>query len=113
MDRRRDLRRLAHPDTHSVRVIAGVPTSDFADNRVMWASPRDLYDPLADTFDYLVDNEPMGLLVVVMHCQFGGRPLITAALQTILKYFVKLPSCWIARHKELASRPGERLMPKA
>ena len=25
----------------------------------------------------------MGLLVLVMHCQFGGRPLIVSALQEI------------------------------
>lgn len=84
-------------------VIVGVPTGDFADNRVMRASPRDLYDALTGTFDYLVNNEPMGLLVVVMHCQFGGRPLITAALQEILKYFAASPACWIARHEELAN----------
>jgi peptidoglycan-N-acetylglucosamine deacetylase len=84
-------------------VIGGVPTGDFADNRVMRASPRDLYDALASTFDYLVDHEPMGLLVIVMHCQFGGRPLITAALHDILKYVARSPSCWIARHEELAN----------
>ena len=34
-------------------VIAGVPTTDFSDNRVMRASPRDLYDVYKGTFDYL------------------------------------------------------------
>ena len=47
--------------------IAGVPTSDFSDNRVMRASPRDLYEAHKGTFDYLVENEPMGLLVLVIH----------------------------------------------
>jgi peptidoglycan-N-acetylglucosamine deacetylase len=84
-------------------VIGGVPTGDFADNRVMRANPRDLYDALAGTFDYLIEYEPMGLLVIVIHCQFGGRPLITAALREILKYVAKSPSCWIARHEELAN----------
>ena len=84
-------------------MIAGIPTSDFADNRVLRASPRDLYDALTGTFDYLVDNEPMGLLVIVMHCQFGGRPLITSALQDALKYFATSPACWITRHEELAN----------
>jgi allantoinase len=69
----------------------------------MRASPRDLYDALQGTFDYLVANEPMGLLVIVMHCQFGGRPLITSALQEILKYLATSPACWIARHEELAN----------
>ena len=84
-------------------VIGGVPTGDFADNRVMRASPRDLYDALIGTFDYLADNEPMGLLVVTMHCQFGGRPLITAVLQEILKHIATSTLCWTARHEELAN----------
>ena len=84
-------------------IIAGVPTSDFADNRVMRGSPRDLYDALRGSFDYLVENEPMGLLVLVMHCQFGGRPLIVSALQEILKYVAKSPAAWFARHGELAN----------
>ena len=42
-------------------IIAGVPTTDFSDNRVMRASPRDLYDAYKGTFDYLSENEPMAL----------------------------------------------------
>ena len=33
--------------------IAGVPTTDFSDNRVLRADPRDLYDAYKGTFDYL------------------------------------------------------------
>jgi allantoinase len=84
-------------------VIAGVPTSDFSDNRVMRASPRDLYDAHRGTFDYLVENEPMSLLVLVIHCQFGGRPLITSVLQEILRYIAKSPDAWFARLAELAN----------
>ena len=84
-------------------VIAGVPTTDFSDNRVMRASPRDLYDVYKGTFDYLVENEPMGLLVLVIHCQFGGRPLITAVLQDVLKYIARSRHVWFARHEELAA----------
>jgi peptidoglycan/xylan/chitin deacetylase (PgdA/CDA1 family) len=83
-------------------VIAGVPTTDFSDNRVMRASPRDLYDAHKGTIDYLVGNEPLGLMVIVIHCQFGGRPLITAVLQEILTYMSGLPAIWFARHDELA-----------
>jgi peptidoglycan/xylan/chitin deacetylase (PgdA/CDA1 family) len=84
-------------------VIAGVPTTDFSDNRVMRASPRDLYDAYKGTFDYLAENEPMSLLVFVIHCQFGGRPLITAALHEVLKYIAKSRDVWFARHDELAN----------
>jgi peptidoglycan/xylan/chitin deacetylase (PgdA/CDA1 family) len=82
-------------------VIAGVPTTDFSDNRVMRASPRDLFDVYKGTFDYLYANEPMGLLVFVIHCQFGGRPLITAVLQEVLQYIAQFPDVWFARHEEL------------
>jgi allantoinase len=84
-------------------VIAGVPTTDFSDNRVMRANPRDLYDVYRGTFDYLVENEPLGLLVFVIHCQFGGRPLITAVLQDVLKYIAKSRDVWFARYDELAN----------
>ena len=83
-------------------VIAGVPTTDFSDNRVMRASPRDLFDAYKGTFDYLHQNEPMGLLVFTLHCQFGGRPLITAVLQEVLTYMHQFPDVWFARHEELA-----------
>jgi peptidoglycan/xylan/chitin deacetylase (PgdA/CDA1 family) len=83
-------------------VIAGVPTTDFSDNRVMRASPRDLYDVYKGTFDYLAQNEPMSLMVFVIHCQFGGRPLMTAVLQEVLTYIARSPDVWFARHEELA-----------
>ena len=41
-------------------VIAGVPTTDFSDNRVMRASPRDLYDAYKGTFDYLIGERADG-----------------------------------------------------
>jgi peptidoglycan/xylan/chitin deacetylase (PgdA/CDA1 family) len=82
-------------------VIAGVPTSDFSDNRVMRSNPRDLYDAHRGAFDYLVENEPMSMLTLVMHCQFGGRPLITAVMQDLLRYMAKHPDVWFARHEEL------------
>ncbi len=45
----------------------------------------------------------MSLLVLVIHCQFGGRPLMTAVLQEILQYIGKSPDVWFARHEELAN----------
>ena len=68
----------------------------------MRASPRDLFDVYKGTFDYLHQNEPMGLLVFTIHCQFGGRPLITAVLQEVLKYMQQSRDVWFARHEELA-----------
>jgi hypothetical protein len=65
-------------------------------------SPRDLYDTYKGTFDYLVANEPMGLIVLVIHCQFGGRPLISAVLNELLTGFARAPDVWFARHEELA-----------
>ena len=84
-------------------VIAGVPTTDFSDNRVMRASPRDFLDAHKGTFDYLVENEPMALHVLVLHCQFGGRPLMTSVIQELLKYMAKSPDVWFTTHAELAA----------
>ena len=83
-------------------VIAGVPTTDFSDNRVMRSNPRDFLDAHKGTFDYLVANEPMGLLVLVLHCQFGGRSLMTAVIQELLQYLAKSSDVWFTTHAELA-----------
>ena len=55
------------------------------------------------TFDYLRQHETIGLQTLVIHSQFGGRPLMTAVLQEILQYIAKSPDVWFARHEELAN----------
>ena len=66
--------------------IVAFPWSDFVDNRVLRGQPRSYYDVYADTFEYLRDHEPMGLLHVAFHSHFGGRPLMTAMFDKLLKY---------------------------
>jgi peptidoglycan/xylan/chitin deacetylase (PgdA/CDA1 family) len=82
--------------------IAAVPASDFSDNRVLRASPRDYFDVYKGTFDYLYEYEPMSLLVLTLHCHFGGRPMIIAAFEEIMRYIGRFPNVWLARHGELA-----------
>ena len=82
--------------------IAGVPTTDFSDNRVLRASSRDLFDVHRGTFDYLRQHETIGLQTLVIHCQFGGRPLITAVLTELLKYMQKSRDVWFTTHEALA-----------
>lgn len=84
-------------------IVAGVPTSDFSDNRLLRGNPQELIDVYKGTFDYLAENEPMSMLTMVIHCQFGGRPLVTSALRNLLKYFQSSPDVWFARHEELAN----------
>jgi peptidoglycan/xylan/chitin deacetylase (PgdA/CDA1 family) len=81
--------------------IVALPWSEFVDNRVLRASPRDFYDAYRDSFDYLYDAEPMGLLHLAVHSHFGGRPLIAAQLAKLLRYFSGFPDVWIPRHAEL------------
>jgi hypothetical protein len=38
----------------------------------------------------------------VIHCQFGGRPLITAVLTELLKYMARSRDCWFTTHEALA-----------
>jgi peptidoglycan-N-acetylglucosamine deacetylase len=82
-------------------VIAAVPNSDFTDNRVLRSSPRDLWDVHKGTYEYLRDTEPMSLMVLTLHCHFGGRPMITAVFEEIVKYLKQQPDVWFARHEEL------------
>jgi allantoinase len=82
--------------------IAGVPTTDFSDNRVLRASSRDLFDVHRGTFDYLRRNESIALQTLVIHCQFGGRPLIAAVLTELLKYMQESRDAWFTTHETLA-----------
>jgi peptidoglycan/xylan/chitin deacetylase (PgdA/CDA1 family) len=81
--------------------IAAVMASDFTDNRVLRASPRDFIDVYKGTFDFLYNNEPGGLVVISMHAHFGGRSMMTAAYDEIIRYFKTFPDVWFARHEEL------------
>ncbi|WP_011580142.1 MULTISPECIES: polysaccharide deacetylase family protein [Chelativorans] len=82
--------------------IAGVPTTDFSDNRVLKANTWDLADVYKGMMNYLRENEPMSMLTMVIHCQFGGRPLVSAVIDEILKYFKSFDDVWFATHDELA-----------
>jgi peptidoglycan/xylan/chitin deacetylase (PgdA/CDA1 family) len=82
--------------------IAGIPNSDFTDNRVIRTSPRIYGDVHKGTFDYLYRHEPMALLVLTLHCQFGGRPLMIAVFEEVVRYIAQFPDVWFARHGELA-----------
>jgi peptidoglycan/xylan/chitin deacetylase (PgdA/CDA1 family) len=84
------------------RTIVALPHSDFADHRVLRGNPRDWYDVYQDTFDYLYHNESTSFLNITVHCHFGGRPLIAAQVDRILKYIRGFPEVWVARHDELA-----------
>src|SRR5262249_56213905 len=68
--------------------IVAFPWSDFVDNRVLRGAPRSFLEVYRDTFEYLREHEPMGLLHIGFHSHFGGRPLMTAILD---KLFQLLP----------------------
>ena len=82
--------------------LVAFPHTDFADHRVLRANPRDWFEVYKDTFDYLYANEPNSLLNITVHCHFGGRPLMAAQVDRILKYLRGFPGVWFARHDELA-----------
>ena len=83
--------------------IVALPHTDFADHRVLRANPRDWFEVYKDTFDYLYANEPMAFLNVTVHCHFGGRPLMAAQIDRILKYIRGFAGVWLVRHDELAA----------
>jgi peptidoglycan/xylan/chitin deacetylase (PgdA/CDA1 family) len=84
--------------------IVAIPNSDFTDNRVLRGSPRDYVDVYRHTLDYLREHEEGSFLAIALHCQFGGRPMMVAALDEILQYFTRCPDVWVARHDEVAQR---------
>jgi peptidoglycan-N-acetylglucosamine deacetylase len=82
--------------------IAYIPASDFTDSRVARASPLVLWDVYKETFDYLYLREAPAYLGLTLHCHFGGRPLVCAVFDKILKYFAQFPDVWFATHGEVA-----------
>lgn len=88
-------------DTNGGPIVA-MPSSDFADNRVLRASTMDYFDVYKETFDYLYRNEETALLGLSLHCHFGGRPLVSAVLDKLLTYFAQFPDVWFASHADLA-----------
>ena len=82
--------------------IVALPHTDFADHRALRLNTRDWFEVYKDTFDYLYANEPTSYLNITVHCHFGGRPLMAAQVDAILKYIKRFPDVWIVRHDELA-----------
>lgn len=82
--------------------IVALPHTDFADHRALRLNTRDWFDVYKDTFDYLYANEPTSYLNITLHCHFGGRPLMAAQFDNILKYIRGFPDVWFVRHDELA-----------
>jgi peptidoglycan/xylan/chitin deacetylase (PgdA/CDA1 family) len=92
---------LPHLQKAASGTIVALPWSDFVDNRVLRASPRDFYNVYKDTFDYLYEQEPLGLLQVGFHSHFGGRPLMSAMVDKIFRYFASFPDVWFTTHAEI------------
>lgn len=82
--------------------IIALPVTDFADNRVLRASPLDFFNVYQETFDYLHEHEPMSMLPIAVHCHWGGRPLMAAMIQKLLAYYSKFPDVWFARSSDIA-----------
>jgi peptidoglycan/xylan/chitin deacetylase (PgdA/CDA1 family) len=88
--------------------IVAIPHSDFADNRVLRAAPRDFYQCYKDMFDFLHRDEPNAFINITVHGHFGGRPLISAVLDQLIDYIKGHSSVWFARHDELSRWVNDR-----
>jgi allantoinase len=82
--------------------IVAFPWSDFVDNRVLRGEPRGFFQVYEDTFEYLLEHEPMGLIHVGFHSHFGGRPLMTAMFDKLLKLFSTHSDVWFPGHNKIA-----------
>jgi len=88
--------------------IVAFPWSDFVDNRVLRGAPQTYFDVYKDTFDYLREHEPMGLLHVAFHSHFGGRPLMTAMFDKLLAFLAAQPDVHFPGHNAIAKWVLER-----
>jgi allantoinase len=88
--------------------IVAIPHSDYADNRVLRGAPNDWYRTYKDMFDFLYAQEPNAFINITVHGHFGGRPLVAAVLDQMLRYITGHPGVWMPRHDELANWVNER-----
>ncbi|KAI5479962.1 hypothetical protein MNV49_002252 [Pseudohyphozyma bogoriensis] len=90
---------LVVPHTHD--------TGDFKFNvaGAGWASPRDFFEHLKDTFDILYsegeDGEPK-MMTVIVHPHIIGRGGRFAYFEEFIKYITSKPDVWIARRDDIA-----------
>ena len=82
--------------------LVAIPHSDFVDNRVLRASPRNFFEVYKDTFDFLYRSEKPAMINLTVHAHFGGRPMMSAVIHDVLKYLSGFPRVWFARHDEIA-----------
>jgi allantoinase len=82
--------------------IVAIPVCEFTDNRVLRGSPRDYFDVNRDTFDYLYRHEPMSVLNIILHCQWGGRPPVMAMFRKVMEYISQFPDVWFTTPGEIA-----------
>ena len=93
--------------------IIAFPWSDFVDNRVLRGAPQSFFDVYKDTFEYLREHEPMGLLHIGFHSHFGGRPLMTAMFDKLLGFLQAQSEVHFPGHNAIArwmlERAGDEL----
>jgi peptidoglycan/xylan/chitin deacetylase (PgdA/CDA1 family) len=82
--------------------IVQIAGSDFTDNRTLRGNPNDLYEVYKETFDYLREKEAPALLVLSMHCHYGGRPLVASVFERIFSYLRRHDDAWFATFGEIA-----------
>ena len=82
--------------------LVAIPQSNFADNRVLRGNPRDYFQVYKDTFDYLYNTEPIGVVNLTVHSHWGGRPLMSAIIREVLKYIKGFSHVWFAGHDDVA-----------
>ena len=88
-------------DTSRGRIVH-IPGSNFTDVRVLESSSMALWDIYSETFGYLYRDAQPSLLVMAIHCHFGGRPTVAAVFDKILKHIGTHQDVWFATYAEIA-----------
>jgi len=90
-------------DVRPSGTMVAIPWSEFVDNRVLRGNPRDFFDVYKHSFEFLHNEETMSLMHVAVHAHHGGRPLMSAMLNEILKYLGAHKDVWFATCSDLAA----------
>ncbi|MDP1602927.1 MAG: polysaccharide deacetylase family protein [Legionella sp.] len=65
--------------------------------------PRDFFNQLKYTFDYLYEENRGGLMSIGLHPRYSGHPGRCMAVKKFIDYIKKFPDIWITRRIDIAN----------
>jgi allantoinase len=82
--------------------LIAVPWSDYVDNRTLRGNPADYLEVYKNHFNYLYEQEPLGLVHIACHAHSGGRPSVAAIFDKVLRYVGGHRGVWFTTPADMA-----------